>query len=67
MRKITYTIDDLIAAHWGDTLVLQGETPEEYAIRRQEERMVWVGLSQDRTVWVRVGRLWVEFLRTEGD
>lgn len=30
------TIDDLIRAHWGQTVVLQGETPEAYAIRRQE-------------------------------
>lgn len=33
------TIDELIAAHWGSTVVLRGETPEAYAIRREEERM----------------------------
>lgn len=30
------TIDELIRRHWGLTVVLRGETPEAYAIRRQE-------------------------------
>lgn len=34
------TIDELIRAHWGETVVLQGESPEAYAIRREEDR-IW--------------------------
>lgn len=33
------TIQELIDAHWGDTIVLQGETPEAYTIRREAERL----------------------------
>lgn len=38
----TLSIDDLTCAHWRDTLVLQGETPEAYAIRREEEAIRWL-------------------------
>ncbi len=39
-----FTIDEVIAAHWGETVVLRGETPEAYAIRREAERLaqVWI-------------------------
>ena len=33
------TIDDLITQHWAGCDVLQGETPEAYAIRHEEQRL----------------------------
>jgi len=33
------TIDELIVAHWRDTVVLQGETPLGYTLRREQERL----------------------------
>lgn len=32
-----FSIDELIAAHWGSCTVSSGETPEDYAMRQQEE------------------------------
>lgn len=37
-------IDELIAAHWAGCDVLQGETPEEYAMRH-EEALLYCGLD----------------------
>ena len=33
-----YTINELIAAHWNGCTVQTGESPEQYAVRREEER-----------------------------
>lgn len=38
--EIVVTIEALNRAHWGETIVLDGESPEAYAIRREEER-IW--------------------------
>jgi len=43
------TIDELMSRHTGDTIVLQGDTPEAYAIRRQEAALVRELLYHIRT------------------
>ena len=42
---MTYTIEEITQSHWRDTLVLQGETPEAYAIRNEEVRLRRVRLD----------------------
>ena len=72
MRNVQiFTIDELIAAHWGDCDVRHGETPEEYAIRHEEARTVMI----QHRCWVLIDEGWVifslldepdDFFRTEG-
>jgi hypothetical protein len=51
------TINELIAAHWGDCDVQQGETPEAYAIRHEEMRTVMI----QHRCWVLIDEGWVIF------
>jgi hypothetical protein len=71
------TIDELIAAHWGDCDIQHAETPEAYAIRHEEARLMccWdLGTHGMSVSWVRFadGRIEIlstrpdEFSRTEG-
>jgi hypothetical protein len=49
------TIDELIAAHWGDCDVQAGETPEEYAMRHEEPVLL------QHHCWVLIDEGWVIF------
>ena len=58
---MVYMIDDLIAQHWAGCDVLQGETPEAYAMRHERARltrgMVWWRTSQIwHTAFLRIAR-----------
>ena len=52
-----FSIEQVNQVHWRDTIVLQGETPEAYTIRRQEARLREgdvIGVHQvSLLVWVR--------------
>jgi hypothetical protein len=58
-RTTSVTIDQVIAAHWGDCDVQEGETPEAYAMRHERRRLSrrrvlmygfgWVVFSPSRT------------------
>ena len=57
-------IDKLIALHWNGCTVQHGETPEQYAARREEEEL-GVCVTHPAGVFVRIHGVY-EFLGTEG-
>lgn len=50
-----FTIDDLIACHWGDCDVGMGETPEAYAMRHEALRTI------RHRCWVLLDDRWLTF------